>query len=132
MKYKNTNREIKFKAWDQQEDKYLENVPYSHTINGAPDVPEYFDPQNPLGETLDGRIVYRQYTGIQDINGKEIYEGETVIAHLAPDDMEKLFVLWYDGSFILKNHIEYNEDDLEEEYMVLCDSNVKTLSLQVI
>ena len=58
------NRQIKFRVWDKITNRYLQelgiyywHIPYS----------------------LDGRLIFQQYTGLNDKDGKEIYEGDIVI-----------------------------------------------------
>ena len=63
-------REIKFRAWDKQSKQMSE--PF-----GLFDIPDGFI-------NIDGNYCYEadaeimQYTGLKDVNGKEVYEGDIV------------------------------------------------------
>ena len=64
------NREIKFKVWDSINSEWLK-------ANGIFDDFEYHCPFDFTGKLQKSQILL-QYTGISDINGKEIYEGDIV------------------------------------------------------
>ena len=62
-------REIKFRAWDKRNKLMIQNI-FSVTESGSPDLPYALVPPD---------LIWMQFTGLHDKNGKEIWEGDILI-----------------------------------------------------
>lgn len=97
------SREIKFRAWDKRDKKYLNNAQNTWMNNTC------------FGDLLASpNFEIEQYTGLKDSNGDDIYENDLVL--LDPDD-PPYQVIFDEGKFELSNYFLRVVYDLGEENM---------------
>lgn len=89
-------RELKFRAWDIN-DKWMDDDFYISSKGDVLDRPSitYDTPNIEIEHVCN--LVVMQFTGLQDKNGVDIYEGDFL--SLCDDDSDSCVVYFNDGSF---------------------------------
>lgn len=100
------NREIKFRIWDIENKEMLkvQELDFESTFYGGR-IAIRSDRYNDYFDTED--MILMQYTGLDDKNGKEIYEGD-----IAKYENMIGKIMFFNGSFILSDFEEETEWEL--------------------
>lgn len=104
-------REIKFDWMREIDGKWhhkIMTMPYIDTV-------VYIEELNTEFKTKHG--IFREYTGLKDKNGKEIYEGD-ILMHNPDDDEWYDAVFWWDeqARFELKSFVNFDLESMAERY----------------
>ncbi|MCP9453895.1 MAG: YopX family protein [Candidatus Nanosynbacter sp. P11B_S7_bin.28.1] len=93
-------RDIKFRIWDGVKNEWLASSnKYALPYYGFALVGEVMTVQSPPIWSLDEGNIVEQFTGLKDINGREIYEGDILIDDTG-EPIEYWVVKFSNGVFI--------------------------------
>lgn len=114
-------REIKFRCW----------VPNCNRILEWYEVKRMFTNNGSIFGLSDGILIYHknimQYTGLKDVKGKEIYEGDIVkVNNIDPHDYFFAQIKFEGGSFIICNN-----DYFPDSYITFIDFGIDEDRLDV-
>lgn len=87
------NRIKKFRGWDTHKKQFAKDVYFGEE--------QYFD-KNGIFEPENDLIILQQFTGLQDIKGKDIYEWDIIVHHGFSSKPKDQVIFASNGAFLLK------------------------------
>ena len=99
-------REIKFRFWDKIDKEIVVELETLFLVSESGEVYQYHE------KMLDRvpNLIPMQFTGLEDKNGKEIYEGDIVKSLFRGEDKEVIGeIIWVDGGFFI-GYKEFKDD----------------------
>lgn len=114
-------REIKFRAWDKEKNKFVQDVD-GVSLDGQ--ILDLWMSEHGIGNR-DRDVVLMQYTGLKDKNGKEVYEGDVLSTNLtSPDAIKFVYVKCFSGGeYVFKATTENYSTSWRE----LCNLDVEVI-----
>ena len=100
------SREIKFRIWDKE----IKEYQYITLSDLGEDDYYWFDGETSLWFVLydstheQERFIIEQYTGLEDVNGTNIYSGDIVNTHDDENNPTLLEIDWEFGGFVVVEH----------------------------
>jgi len=91
------NREIKFRAWDKRQ----KQMSYPFTLVELTQYEHIFERKFPGFLAKFNDLIWMEYTGLHDKNGKEIYEGDILrYTHKDLGHPVDYIVIFFEGAFV--------------------------------
>lgn len=113
-------REIKFRAWDKEMEMIIYPKKYYAPQYKDGHIAEYYNPEENEFHIVydeDDKFVLMQFTGLLDKNGKEIYEGDIVMANTPYCTKDPKEIVWDDkraGFFMKADFVAYDPKNLHK------------------
>ena len=116
-------REILFRGWNKKNKKWLYGY---YCVNRgehfiAPD--EFVNPLASYEDYVVDADTVGQYTGLKDVNNKEIFEGDIVII----GNNLKAIVIWFNGSFRFQDELSSKATYFEDIGAIMRDYDVQII-----
>lgn len=119
------NREIKFRAWDGGSISAWEEMAYSGMPHTCGSDKEFHVHLMDIFHDIGHAVIFMQFTGLMDKNGKEVYEGDVVrfgdLGEEGTGEFELGAVVYEKAAFVLKRIKPVKWIDWPSEYFEDCE-----------